>query len=91
MNWRLAWLDDLAARHVSLRPQPKGCPGATTCSRIAHILSAMIHTVLLFVGFVYFAAVFGQILGCAFRSSEPERDQEVLDACMFKPPVWRRR
>lgn len=51
----------------------------------------MIHSVLLFVGFVYFAAIFGQILGCAFRSSEPERDQEVLDACMFKPPEWRTR
>lgn len=73
------------------RPQPEGCPAATTCSRIAHILSAMIHSVLLFVGFVYFAAIFGQILGCAFRSSEPERDQEVLDACMFKPPEWRTR
>ncbi|HEX2662192.1 MAG TPA: hypothetical protein VHM93_05120 [Candidatus Acidoferrum sp.] len=50
----------------------------------------MIPSVLLFVGFVYFAAVFGQILGCAFRWSEPERDQEVLDACMFRPPEWKR-
>ena len=47
---------------------------------------AMLHTALLFFGFVYFALVFAQILRCAFRSSEPEREQEIFDACMLKPP-----
>lgn len=47
---------------------------------------AMLHTALFFFAFVYFSLIFGQILRCAFRSSEPEREQEIFDACMLKSP-----
>jgi hypothetical protein len=52
---------------------------------------AMLHTALFFFGFVYFALIFGQILRCAFRSSEPKREQEIFDACMLRPPKEKRR
>lgn len=50
----------------------------------------MTYAAILVVVFMYFAFIFGQILGYAFRASEPLRDQEVFDACLLRPD-WKKR